>query len=204
MSQDASSLVTEARTLFEAASREWVRARTSPNSRALLELQQELQAEHERLNRRVLALFRRKKGNPQRSDRLRRLQAKRADVLQELAAISGVLEMEHTQHRTRYYRARHLYLRAISQEAEWSLEAMHQKRKLMDTAGLSHLEPTEVWYHPDLRNPAEVHLFYGGGQSPFGEDTSPDGAGHGHVIVRRSTSGHGVDYMREPAAVAWA
>lgn len=203
MSQDASSLVTEARTLFEAASREWVRARTSPNSRALLEQQQELKAEYERLNMRVEAIFRKKRGKPRRSNRLEELQARRAAVLQNLMDVSAKPDAaEYTQHRTRYYRARHLYLRAISQEAEWNLDAMRQKRKLMATAGLSHLDPKEVWYHPDLRNPAEVHLFYGGGQSPFGEVASPDGAGHGHVIVRRSTTGHGVDYMREPSAVA--
>lgn len=99
-----------------------------------------------------------------------------------------------------YVLARHYMMRHIAEEA--SNEAVAAKRKYVRAAKIPRdfLDDLGcIWMYrvADADERWEIHLFYGGGLSPTGEGTSPDGLGHAHHLLRLTNRGKPIlDYAR--------
>jgi hypothetical protein len=86
--------------------------------------------------------------------------------------------------------ARRNIMQAIQRLEEQDAAALIQKARYMSLARLpSELKFDEVLYYLDGRR--KIHLFYGGHQSP-------DGYGHGHVVLTKRGEKYTVVYRREP------
>lgn len=86
--------------------------------------------------------------------------------------------------------ARHNIMMRLLKLQEEDAPALIQKARLMSLARLpSELKFDEVLYYRDGRK--GVHLFYGGRESP-------DGRGHGHVVLTGRGEKYTVVYHREP------
>ena len=96
-----------------------------------------------------------------------------------------------------YCLARHRMMAALLALEAGSASALIRKVQYMSRAVLPEdMDSDEVLYYRDGR---KTHLFYGGGLSPTGDGTSPDGVGHGHVVIIESDAGYfRVDYHRKP------
>lgn len=96
-----------------------------------------------------------------------------------------------------YCLARHHMMMALLAVEDGSASALIRKVRYMSCADLpSEMDSDRVLYY---REHETVHLFYGGEQSPTGEGESPDGRGHGHVVlIKEDEGGYRVDYHRKP------
>lgn len=95
--------------------------------------------------------------------------------------------------------ARHKMMVALMELEREDGTAQDRKARYISAAGL----PLELACDSVLHylEGSKVHLFYGGTVSPTGHGESPDGRGHGHVILTAKDEGkeeHVVSYHRKP------
>lgn len=97
-----------------------------------------------------------------------------------------------------YCVARHRMMVALLAVEDGSVSALVRKVGYMSLAELPpEMDSDSVLYY---RAYEKIHLFYGGGLSPIGEGESPDGSGHGHVVLVKSGGGeYQVEYHRMPS-----
>lgn len=96
-----------------------------------------------------------------------------------------------------YCVARHRMMVALFALEAGDAAALVRKVRHMSRAVLpEEMDSDDVLYYRDGR---KTHLFYGGGLSPTGDGASPDGVGHGHVVLIEDNVGYfRVDYHRKP------
>lgn len=83
----------------------------------------------------------------------------------------------------RYYKLRHQMMEERKLVEQGDVAALEVKRAYMKYARiLQCVAPADVLYYTENGN-RRVHLFYGGKASFDGPGNSPDGVGHGHVII---------------------
>jgi hypothetical protein len=176
--------------------------------------EQELQVLHDQLDSHRLSAHRSRhwKKAAQKKRRRDAIGNKKAIVRNERRAIEAHIERINAQaeslkrelrlahlERTHAQR-RHLWLRALAGVED--ADGRAAKLLYMRIAKLGALASEAVWVYTvgGPQNVTEVHLFYGGGISPLGAASSPDGAGHGHHILRRNKDGKlSLDYKRLPS-----
>lgn len=106
-------------------------------------------------------------------------------------------EVDVPTHDAHFYDLRHQMMLARQEHECGNAEALERKRAYMRAADIpADIKPDEVLYYPDGRN---IHLFYAGGKDFYDNGTSPDGVGHGHVMLRRNRQNvYYPDYTRLP------